>query len=417
MKKILSCILLLAIITTLSACGGNSTSDKSSMNILSSSVCSIYIESNNTSHIMQCTYDDTGEDIKHGMLVGESYTWVGDQLYSCIADENQIYKSHINNDNIFEDEVWISNEAIENSSLNSDGLVVLSVSNTSSWCNDGEYIYFIYCPTKEYLYASEHNAFRIIRVSIDKAQLEFVGDATAESMALVDGWIYYFDNGYTYTDSDYVTNYNRVGLYKMKADGSEKTLIKGGFEAGEYTYNYCSDFVVYDKSIYFIDGSTKGKSRVCKLDTQTSSIEYLTQGSAFSFDVGDNAIYYANGILDKLTTGGRDIYCLNLSDMTETKIISLAPQFNNIHLDVIESYLYVSSYNLYSNFYDSTKDTPCVLAKRFDVNTLSPESLFGYAEVETETKIISGRGTSQIQEEIISREFFSYWETDNSYVN
>ena len=68
---------------------------------------------------------------------------------------------------------------------------------------------------------------RLIRASKDGKKIEFVGgeDVRAVDFVVNDGWIYYADNGYVCEGNLFSFDYSRVGIYKMKTDGSEKTRI------------------------------------------------------------------------------------------------------------------------------------------------------------------------------------------------
>lgn len=108
--------------------------------------------------------------------------------------------------------------------------------------HDG-YVYFINTGNSKNFAAfhADNNNFRIGRFAEDGSSIEYIGKETACAMDLYDGYIYYLDNGYTkkVTDGRMINDYDisRMGVYRMKTDGSDKQkLCSLSIEEG-YVYN------------------------------------------------------------------------------------------------------------------------------------------------------------------------------------
>lgn len=118
-------------------------------------------------------------------------------------------------------------------------------------------------------------------------------------------WIYYVsyptdDQGYFITE--------RVGLYKMREDGSGKTQLS----AGDIRYiNVVGDWVYYIDNVYIFDskGNIEDISReLYKIKTDGTNKTKLTDDSIYDINVVNDWIYYSNrsdgGKLYKMKTDG-----------------------------------------------------------------------------------------------------------------
>ena len=143
---------------------------------------------------------------------------------------------------------------------------------------------------------------RLIRASKDGKKIEFVGgeDVRAVDFVVNDGWIYYADNGYVCEGNLFSFDYSRVGIYKMKTDGSEKTRIFDKFDEMDRDKYYKSGnaffLTIYNGKLYFCDLSDNS-SRIASINLDGSDYRQLSSEGAklFTIDADNNEIYYQVG--------------------------------------------------------------------------------------------------------------------------
>ena len=143
---------------------------------------------------------------------------------------------------------------------------------------------------------------RLIRASKDGKKIEFVGgeDVRAVDFVVNDGWIYYADNGYVCEGNLFSFDYSRVGIYKMKTDGSEKTRIFDKFDEMDRDKYYKSGnaffLTIYNGKLYFCDLSDNS-SRIASINLDGSDYRQLSSEGAklFTIDADNNEIYYRVG--------------------------------------------------------------------------------------------------------------------------
>ena len=187
---------------------------------------------------------------------------------------------------------------------------------------------------------------RIGKIDKTSGEIERVGDAdiTTYSFTICDGWIYYLDN-------DMEKKGDKAGVYKMKTDGSEKTLLyrrelNGGLE---------SQSVLADGDyIYFIDNSfSKAKPSLNRIKKDGSGYELLAEldssaaFTAFNFD--GNTLYYVSK-----ENGANRLNTLNTETLEKQE--NLVTDFAAAeYVDVIDGYLYTAGYSLSKTFKGASK--------------------------------------------------------------
>lgn len=195
--------------------------------------------------------------------------------------------------------------------------------NFLNWKTDGEYIYFCSDGHIAYVNNDNYSNYRIFRTKIGSSKIEMVGDGHAVTFSINKGWIYYYDNGYS--DKNRKCGVNTTGIFKMKLDGSNKTLIceKQGDNEETYDYELCTKFSVLDGYLYFIDSSAEGKGRLFRMNLDTESMEPVssTQITSYYIDADNGIAYYNTVSVSSLYRNYCDLIFCDIATKRETKFI------------------------------------------------------------------------------------------------
>lgn len=304
--------------------------------------------------------------------------------YNSVVVNNNIYKIEYGNlyKYSFTDNNYKLDEEIIDISSNFDN--EYDSRSVSDLKTDGKYIYFIINPSMEYFQASSKgNYFKMGKMSLDGKDFELF-DTVALSYTISDGWIYYFNNGYTANNDNYSFDYEQAGLYKMKTDGSERVELISG-KINNYNCNVfdndntITEIKVNGDYIYFVDYSERGEGRVCRTKKDGSDYQVISDNTAYSiaFDT-KNHMYYSHGING---TANRKIYEVSLDNMGETKLFE--EPLGSPYIDCYDNYLYLS-YSTYSN------TSKILVGKRYDIANKKVESIYcHYNEYEVQDDIFS----------------------------
>ncbi len=270
--------------------------------------------------------DDSGLQSVVGLAPTVS-VYDGKYLYGrCGDDRTNLYKYSFNEDGTVEKSVWVSEKVLNNSVLVND--IGYYTGNMMDWTICGDYVYFICKPSVEFVVNQFDIAYQLGRVSMNGKKIEFLGE-TASTYAVKDGWLYYYDNGFTFDKKDkhnFEIDKNRAGIYKMRTNGSQKKLLLDNFVMDEtYDDGYnrlCDKMEVVGDYLYFIDYSENGKSRVCRMKTDGSDVQYVTQNGAYSYivDTDRNELYYVAGEFGWSQEDFRKMYKVSLDNGTENMI-------------------------------------------------------------------------------------------------
>lgn len=345
----------------------NSDNSVSKVDVKSSSE-----EDNSNYHIM---------DVYRSVYDGESF------FAQDVSVRNELYKYTFSDNDTLEKEVWIDEQTLNNSVVVTEkqGSFNSYSGNMRYWQLDGEYIYFIYLPSMDYFMEEQNIAYRLGKISKSGSSIEFIGNETASTYAVKDGWIYYYDNGYTY-DNDYnrySCDLSRAGIYKMKSNGSQKQLLLNNFETDENDIRigrdlvYCDKINIVDDYIYFIDHSKNGKSRVSRMKTDGSEQEYVSDKGAYSYTVDseNDKLYYATGKFGMTQIEAKTIYEVSIGKKTEVELFKYGslgqPEFS-----YYDNHLYFTNQDHYRPGTDASD--PGVCGMRYDLNSKTMESLYGY---------------------------------------
>lgn len=304
---------------------------------------------------------------------------------------NELYKYTFTDKDTLEKVVWIDEQTLKSSVVvagkNSSSVNTRYTGNMQYWQLDGEYIYFVYIPAVEYFPEEQDIAYRLGRMAKDGSSIEFIGNEIASTYAVKDGWIYYYDNGYTYNEDSlrYSMDFDRAGIYKMKCDGSQKQLLLNNFETAENDTRssrdlaYCNKMNIVGDYIYFIDCSKNGNCRVSRMKTDGSGLEYVSEKGAYSYtvDLENNKLYYSTGQFGYLQLEARTIYEVSMAEKTEVELFKCGsigrPEF--VYYD---EYLYFTNNSYFRGL--GSKDKPGVCGMRYALNSNTMETLYGYKE-------------------------------------
>lgn len=243
---------------------------------------------------------------------------------------------------------------------------------------DGQYLYFIIKPSMDYMSAvSKDSLYKIGKMSFDGKEVDWY-DVVASSYTIDDGYIYYFNNGYTSDGDSYSFNFENSGLYKMKLDGSGKELMYNDFETESdtknqlYLYNL-NDMKVYGDYLYFANYSSQGENKVCRIKRDGSDFETVSKNSAYSlsFDTENNKLYYV-GRSDTTGLAKRKCYEISLDTFDETELFEIS--INEPDVYYYNNYLYLN----YADTALAADISSVMIGERYDTVNQKLELLYGH---------------------------------------
>lgn len=243
---------------------------------------------------------------------------------------------------------------------------------------DGQYLYFIIKPSMDYMSAvSKDSLYKIGKMSFDGKEVDWY-DVVASSYTIDDGYIYYFNNGYTSDGDSYSFNFENSSLYKMKLDGSGKELMYNDFETESdtknqlYFYNL-NDMKVYGDYLYFANYSSQGENKVCRIKRDGSDFETVSKNSAYSlsFDTENNKLYYV-GRSDTTGLAKRKCYEISLDTFDETELFEIS--INEPDVYYYNNYLYLN----YADTALAADISSVMIGERYDTVNQKLELLYGH---------------------------------------
>lgn len=246
---------------------------------------------------------------------------------------------------------------------------------------DGQYLYFIIKPSMDYMSAvSKDSLYKIGKMSFDGKEVDWY-DVVASSYTIDDGYIYYFNNGYTPDGGSYSFNFENSGLYKMKLDGYGKELMYNDFEPESDTKNQLyfydlKDMKVYGDYLYFANYSSKGENKVCRIKKDGSDFETVSKNSAYSlsFDTENNKLYYI-GRGDNTGLAKRKCYEILLDTFDETELFEIG--INEPDVYYYNNYLYLN-YADTALAADISSVSSVMIGERYDTVNKKLELLYGH---------------------------------------
>ena len=263
----------------------------------------------------------------------------GDTFYGRYGDRDGIYKITVTGEKSATTETLVTSEQLNKS--------VLGYEDRYAWdtCNfviDGDYIYGRVEADENHFDLHKDLNFRIFRISKSGDVIEFVGseDVRTNSMIVHDGWVYYADNGYTFDGKKYNYDNDRVGIYKMKTDGSEKAKLTDDFSglSGKYKdkpdHGCAGALTLWDDKLYYLN-LENGESPLWRMELDGSNKEKLTDGSVsnYAIDYDHNSVIYFDGKyarnwadLDDSDIENYNLYKLDLDSKKAEKLADFSPE-------------------------------------------------------------------------------------------
>lgn len=325
------------------------------------------------------------DNIKPVSLSGSYYSnqsvYVNNTIYD--LESNTLYKYSFTDDKckLKKDELVINTDVFGDK---------YSIESLTDLKTDGEYLYFITKPRKEYFNStSKNNLFKIGKMSLDGKNIELYDDIVASSYTINDGWIYYFDNGYSASVDSYSFDCSKSGLYKMKTDGTEKVMIFDDFEQEKDDYKLLYSYGLEDMKVcgdyMYFTNYDNGQGNICRIKKDGSNFETISKNSAycFTFDIHNNKLYYV-GRSDSVGVTPRKCYEVSLDSLAETELFEI--NFNEPRIYYYKNYLYLNYLGCTHDEGGSTK-----LGERYDTVNKKAESIF---ESYNKKEIKDGRCTS-----------------------
>ncbi len=437
MKKVISAILLTAMLLSILAMGGCSLFDKSGDLPKFEKGKLFYVDG----HIVYLNGDDAqplghvyGSDTEKSELskFASEYDAVQNAVISygghdTFTDGKSIYYAkqdgicymHDMKKGVLLDEYLVDAEELRDLFDISDEDTFLP-SFMKYWQVVGDKVYFVVLPGKEYLFAEPDKAYNVGWMSLDGKDGELF-DVTASSFVVAGDRIYYFSNGYE--GYEYEFDGDR-GLYSMNLNGNDREEVYVDEYNTDYygkEYAFAAQMKAVGKYVYFIDSSEDGENRVARLNTNNGEVEHITEKGAFSFAVDEKGkkVYYTEGEGVIISNEDRTIRVVDFSGKNDEKLFECTDlsTLSDCVVSYDDGYLYMSRYNGRQSLYrDYDEDEPALLGARYDIKKEIVEVLYAYSKVETEKVAIAGPG-NHYEENITAREFFAYWEEDDSIID
>ena len=344
MKKVLILIITVGLFASLIGCSG--TNNQNSQAYLSSQ--RMFIEKTsfgNYADYVNLAYDSVDmnnindrnkvllieSNLEEARLYGtaqdgnEFYGWYEDNSYS------DLYRFSFIDDKTIKKTIWVSREKLLNSCIGSGDNKNRPIT-LSNFIVSGDSVYATMGYDYEWMHSQVAINGRIVKISKSGDKIELVGDESVRAAELVvrDGWIYYSDNGYRVEGDSYQYLGTEIGLYKIKTDGSQKTLLRSGTSHptnDNYERGTAGDLALYENYLYFLD--LDNESRLCRMKTDGSDYEQISQTGAFVYTMDtDTQVFYfqsgtfgSNVLEDK---ADKAVYTVSLIDKVEKKLCDVS---------------------------------------------------------------------------------------------
>lgn len=275
----------------------------------------------------------------------------GDVFYGFVNGGDDLRKVTLTGATSAYDEVWASAETMKNSVLgySYEGEPAYA-KDLENFTVDGDYVYARVAAHDTYREKHKALNYRLVKINKDSGIIELVGgeNVRATCFLISEGWIYYADNGYTYSveKNEYSYSERRVGLYKMRTDGSGKVLLSGSFSGykgdfeGEQIGNAGGLSLCGGKLYYlFLEN---GKSFLWRMNTDGTQNERVSDISAdnYAIDIRENTVFLRSGTYGAASSAEHSLYRLDLNTKA-SQPMNIKLRANTNRMTVSGGYLYV----------------------------------------------------------------------------
>lgn len=377
MKKITALLLAVILLASLAACGGDSGSSSggSSAHNYAAVRNPFIFDTSYGSYALNVNLADTDHEIDlsdtdySAFLMPEDkdktyyflMTQIGDDFYGhdSYSGSYDLYHVTAVDRSTVTKEIWVSEEQLKESCLadNDDPIEYEYARSLENLMADGSDIYAVFDPyhrfAAKYKMSTPLPAWnRIVRIGKSGDSIAFVGGEEVRATAFVirDGWIYYADNGFAVSGGEVSYDDARAGIYKMKTDGSERTLLCAASnvdctEEGKMLRYSAANLSLYDDQLYFIDLSAD--CRLCRIGTDGSGYEKISSGSVHTYimDPDANCVYCAAGesSYQPADEGNGGVTRISLDTLTEDVVYANEQHHHIGYLNLHGGYVYCVS--------------------------------------------------------------------------
>ena len=255
----------------------------------------------------------------------------------------------------------------------------------TNWKYINDNIYFIFNSLPESQNVHKERWFQLGVIDTKNSKIELIDNVRTNCFTVDNDYIYFYDNGYTYDSSS--NSYNiasdRIGIYRIRHDGSGKLLLKS-FEnvgSGYNEINVYYDLTIYNNKLYWIDNSKTGESRICCMEKDGNGFEYISTESAncFTIDKDNNMLIYKQGKRSEANMNAVDYYRIDLNTTKQTKVFNYLSSSVNSRIDVYKDCIYYLNEGAFHIGQDEQKG---ICGEKYDFSSDKPELLYGNSEVE-----------------------------------
>ena len=269
----------------------------------------------------------------------------------------------------------------------------------TDWSDGGDgYVYFYYVNDREVFMKYAQLNYVVGRFAKDgKGGVEIMSDdIRANDIAVKDGYIYYADTGYVLNGTNVSADKNRIGIYRVKTDGSDKqqlVSVKPWGKDDSYILSHSALHLnIIGNDLYYIAQDGGEESYLYKLSLSGGAPVKVVNGSVSGYwvDTNSNTLFYYDGVAGVLKSNGSILYSMPLSG-GEPKAMFRKLSANDYTDDfsVVGDYLYISdkydriniSYIEDANEYDDSRPA----GQRYNLKTGEMEYLRSYCIVKRET--------------------------------
>ena len=281
----------------------------------------------------------------------------------------------------------------------------------TSWNNfvdggDG-YIYAPYNPAIENFGNDLAINYMLIKFAKDGKDIGLVSDIRAGALTAKDGWLYYYDPGYTLSDANGLSyDRSKAGIYKSKSDGSEKKALVSGITSAELegrpniAGNVIGRMEIIKNELYYIDNSDKGESYLYKVSLDGGEPEKLTKNpcSNYHVDTASDTLYYFSGKFREADVDGNNLISVSLGGGDEKTLFNkYSTAAYNVNMGVLGDYLYISDSSRFRSIEyldgESTESQE-VCGQRWDLRNNEMQELHCTVNVKQEQNIKSATDLS-----------------------
>ena len=268
--------------------------------------------------------------------------------------------------------------------------------------SDGDYLYFNIVSGVDRRYSNGSIEYKMGRISLETKEITVLDDISAVDFVLYDGWIYYIDPGFYFSDQTGPfgkMDQSRVGVYKARPDGSDKTLLHAlsWSDTSGRSYAVADEMTVVGEQLYFTDYSDEGKGRICRMSLSGKDVEYVSKNAAFQYtvDTEHNKVYYTESSYEVGAGSGSVIiesgfFCYDCSNGSETELSRPKLKFLYVSPVYHDGYIYFS--NVSDFRFGSHGEGKSVCGMRYNIDTKKFQNLIGYNDGELVDKIDPSTG-------------------------